>query len=84
MGLSSDQQRIFGKLVARYPVGRVDRPAKVLESGTGSKRCFEVSVRRGPDGLLVFFGMCPSGERLNGLTLSTTHFVEADIPPVSV
>ena len=79
MGLGSDQLRIFGKPLDRYPVGLVGRPAKLLESGTGSKRCFEVSVRRGPDGLLVFFGVCPSGERLNGSTLSTTHFVEADI-----
>ena len=53
-GLSSDQLRIFWKLVDRYPVGLVDRPAKLLESGTGSKCCFEVSVPRGPDGLLVF------------------------------
>ena len=30
-----------------------------------------------------YFGMCPSGERLNGMKPSTTHYVEADIPLVS-
>merc|ERR1719434_470293 len=71
VGLSCDQLRIFGKPVDRYPVGLVDRTAKLLESGTGSKRCFEVSVRRGPDGLLVF--RCVSERRASQWVDAINH-----------
>uniref|UniRef100_A0A7S1A7L5 PH domain-containing protein n=1 Tax=Noctiluca scintillans TaxID=2966 RepID=A0A7S1A7L5_NOCSC len=76
VGLSSDQLRIFGERserepVDRYPLGLFDRPAKLLETGTGSKRCFEVSVRRGPDGLLVF--RCVSERRASQWVDAINH-----------
>ena len=53
-----------------------------IAASSGSKRCFEVSVPRGPDGLLVFRYVSERrasqwDEAIN------THYVEADIPLVS-
>ena len=44
---------------------------KLLESGTGSKRCFKDSVRRGPDGLLVF--RCVSERRASQWVDAINH-----------